>query len=73
MRLDKGWELWRRIDQRGLTPNEIVLGCMLDALVSNQDVDQAVHLLEEWKVWVQPNIVMYSTIAFRGPVSRVEL
>ena len=30
--------------QRGLEPNDIVFGCMLDALVCNNQVDEAVKL-----------------------------
>lgn len=30
--------------QRGLEPNDIVFGCMLDALVCNGQVDEAVKL-----------------------------
>merc|ERR1719221_1523304 len=30
------WEYWRRIEQRGLVPNDVVLGCMLDALVGSR-------------------------------------
>lgn len=43
-------------------PNEIVLGCMLDALVCHKDVEGAVALLKEWASRVPPNTVMYSII-----------
>jgi len=61
-RIGQCWEFWRRIEQRGMEPNDIVLGCMLDALVSNQEVDQAVDLLNKWKTRVPPNTIMVSTI-----------
>ena len=32
--------------QRGLEPNDIVYGCMLDALVCNGQVDEAVQLFD---------------------------
>ena len=32
--------------QRGLEPNDIVFGCMLDALVCNGQVDEAVKLFD---------------------------
>merc|ERR1719476_1169539 len=47
---------------RGMPPNDLVLGCMLDALVSNGCVDEAVALFNRWKASVPPNIVMYSTL-----------
>ena len=50
------------VSVRGLKPNEITLGCMLDALVCNGRVDDAVALMEEWKARIPPNAVMYSTI-----------
>ena len=45
--------------QRGLEPNDIVYGCMLDALVCNGQVDEAVQLfapgsvevLGSWESW----------------------
>jgi len=62
-RLDECWNYWREMHEvRGIEPNEIVLGCMLDALVCNQAVDQAVALLEQWKTRVKPNSIMYSTV-----------
>merc|ERR1719460_1499519 len=45
-----------------MQPNEIVLGCMLDALVCNGNVEDAVTLLSQWKSRIVPNTVMYSTI-----------
>ena len=49
-------------ERHGLEPNDIVLGCMLDALVCNNAVDEAVELFGKWKQRVKPNSVMYSTI-----------
>merc|ERR1719330_2319413 len=45
-----------------MEPNQVVLGCMLDALVVNGEVEQAVQLLAQWKERVKPNIIMFSTI-----------
>merc|ERR1719310_1287079 len=45
-----------------MEPNDVVLGCMLDALVSHGDVEEAISLLEEWKPKVPPNTPMYSAI-----------
>jgi len=62
-RLDKCQHLWHlMVDQRALVPNDIVLGCMLDALVCNDKVEDAVVLLGTWRNKIAPNTVMYSTI-----------
>jgi len=63
-RLDWVWNLWRElVDERQMQPNHIVLGCMLDALVCNSLVDEAVTIFEDWKSKVQPTTVIYSTLA----------
>merc|ERR1719272_1811851 len=46
-----------------MLPNHIVFGCMLDALVCNSLVDEAVTIFEEWKSRVPPTTVIYSTLA----------
>lgn len=62
-RLEQCWDLWKELTQkRDLQPNEIVLGCMLDALVSNGKLEDAVDLFQVWKKRVTPNSVLYSTI-----------
>lgn len=44
-RPEKCWHFWNEMQgQRGLEPNDIVFGCMLDALVCNGQVDEAVKL-----------------------------
>lgn len=50
------------VDQYAMQPNDIVLGCMLDALVCHGHVEDAVSLLKQWRSVVTPNTVMYSTI-----------
>lgn len=56
-------ELWREmVDLRHMNPNEVSLGCMLDALVSNEHVEDAICLMNKWKTRLQPNTVMYSTL-----------
>jgi pentatricopeptide repeat protein len=56
-------ELWQAMtEHRALQPNDIVLGCMLDALVCNECVEDALTLFNQWKATVPPNTVMYSTI-----------
>lgn len=63
-RIDWVWLLWRElVDERAMQPNHIVLGCMLDALVCNSMVDEAVAIFQDWKCKVQPTTVIYSTLA----------
>mmetsp|Transcript_74189 Transcript_74189/g.131181 ORF Transcript_74189/g.131181 Transcript_74189/m.131181 type:complete len:1057 (-) Transcript_74189:25-3195(-) len=60
-RLDKCWFFWdqMRVD-RGLEPNDIVWGCMLDALVTNGEVDDAMKLFE--RQCMRPNPVICSIL-----------
>merc|ERR1719482_642935 len=61
--LEQCRELWHTmVEKNAMIPNDIVLGCMLDALVCNGKVEEAVSLLESWKATIPPNTVMYSTI-----------
>jgi len=63
-RMDWVWKLWRElVAERELVPNHIVFGCMLDALVCNSLVDEAVTIFDEWKSRVPPTTVIYSTLA----------
>jgi len=49
--LDVAWRLWREITvEKGLTPSEQVYGQMIDVLVSNHRLDDALELLEKMKV-----------------------
>jgi pentatricopeptide repeat protein len=62
-RVDRCWQLWTEmVDERGLQPNDLVLGCMLDALVRNDDVDVAISLMRKWSGTVPPNTIIYSTL-----------
>jgi len=62
--VDRCWALWREaVDDRKLDLSEIALGCMLDALVCNGCLEDAVTLFDQWKSSVTPNTVMYSTLA----------
>eukprot|EP00928_Gymnodinium_smaydae_P033253 TRINITY_DN23865_c0_g2_i2.p1 TRINITY_DN23865_c0_g2~~TRINITY_DN23865_c0_g2_i2.p1 ORF type:complete len:1066 (+),score=249.23 TRINITY_DN23865_c0_g2_i2:140-3337(+) len=62
-------EYWTEmVDHRGLQPNAIVLGCMLDALSCNECADEALVVFEKWRPHVKPNSVMYSTL-LKGLVS----
>jgi pentatricopeptide repeat protein len=62
-RIDTCRELWDDlILVRKVTPNDYVLGYMLDALVSNDCVEEAISLMEAWKTVVIPNTYLYSKI-----------
>lgn len=62
-RVNRCWDIWREmVDVRRMVPNEVVWGCMLDALVCNSRVEEAVKLFYEWKDTVPPNTIIFSTI-----------
>mmetsp|Transcript_115522 Transcript_115522/g.337956 ORF Transcript_115522/g.337956 Transcript_115522/m.337956 type:complete len:1040 (-) Transcript_115522:178-3297(-) len=62
-RIDRCWEFWKEMkDHRGIEPNDIVLGCMIDALVCNDGLEEAVTLFYGWKAKMAPNAVLYSTL-----------
>merc|ERR1719265_1973661 len=46
------------VEECALEPNDIVLGCMLDALVCNDKVEDAVTLLNQWKPRIEPNDIV---------------
>lgn len=60
--IDQCWKLWTEMEEQGLQPNEIVLGCMLNSLVSAGRIDEAVKLFRKTKGKIQPNTVLYSTL-----------
>merc|ERR1719356_422389 len=45
-----------------MEPTDIVMGCMLDALVCNSRADEAMDLYRTWKSKVPPNSVICSTL-----------
>jgi len=60
---------WREMtEEKRIQPNAMTLGCMIDALVTVQHVDEAVNLFSEWKKTVTVNTVIYSTL-MKGFVS----
>jgi pentatricopeptide repeat protein len=62
-RIDEAMELWRIMTEvRELEPNEISIGCVTDALVSNDRVDDAAAFLTKWKERIPLNTVIYSTL-----------
>ena len=42
--------------------NDVVLGCMLDALVCNNAVEEAVALFRQWKSEVGSNMIVYPMV-----------
>jgi len=56
------WKLWNEMAVRGLEPNDIVLGCMLNGLVSTGRIDEAVDLFRKTKEKIPGNTVLYSTL-----------
>lgn len=62
-RLDSCQKFWHEmVVERGLIPTDVVLGCMLDAMVCNDKVQDAVKLLRSMKERVPTNAIMYSII-----------
>jgi pentatricopeptide repeat protein len=56
-------ELWREMtEDRGMTPSDVALGCMMDALVCNKAVSEGVALFRKWQNRVTLNTVLYSTL-----------
>jgi len=64
--VERIWDLWREMGTRGVKPTAITLGCMVDALVMNNRVDEAwslVHeLLEDEEMKSFVNTVIFSTV-----------
>merc|ERR1719311_653691 len=56
-------KLWQDMTEvREMQPNDISIGCMVDALVSNDLVGEAVELVKKWKGKISMNCVIYSTL-----------
>merc|ERR1719218_137831 len=64
--VERLWELWTEMTERGVRSTAITLGCMVDALVKNESVESAwqlVHkLLEDEQLSSLVNTVIYSTV-----------
>ena len=57
------WDLWgEMVKDRGLVPNEVTLGCMIDALVEAERVDAALAFFQERKPQVKCDTIIYSTL-----------
>jgi len=58
-RLDKCWEHWNELEKRCMQPSQVVTGCMLDALVCNKEIDQAVDFFRQLE---KPNTVICAIV-----------
>lgn len=61
-RSQQAGEFWKDMIARSITPNDVTLGCMIDALVEAQQVEQALSLFQEWKEKVSCDTIIYSTL-----------
>merc|ERR1719463_832547 len=62
-RIDEATALWREMTEvRAVEPNMISLGCITDALVVNDRLEEAKALVEEWRGRVPLNTIIYSTL-----------
>merc|ERR1740123_2409013 len=57
------WEFWKAmVEGSSVVPNDVTLGCMIDALVEASQVDEALVLFQEWKSVVACDTIIYSTL-----------
>merc|ERR1719476_350955 len=62
-RVDDCHRMWDElVVTRGMEPSDIVMGCMLDALVCNDRADEAMDLYTKWKSKVAPSPVILVTL-----------
>merc|ERR1719235_172599 len=64
--VERIWELWAEMNERGVKPTAITLGCMVDALVMNSQVEDAWTLVRDILADEQRsasvNTVIFSTV-----------
>merc|ERR1719321_1900313 len=64
--VERIWDLWHEMGSRGVKPTAITLGCMVDALVMNNRVDEAwslvLELLDDEEMKTSVNTVIFSTV-----------
>jgi len=61
--VDGCYKMWHElVVTRAIEPSALVLGCMVDALVCNRRIDEAVDLYEKFKSKIQTNAVICSTL-----------
>ena len=60
--------------ERAMTTNEVVLGCMLESLVCNGEVSEALALFRDWRPNVGDNMVFCSCCrASQWPLAQEQL
>eukprot|EP00933_Yihiella_yeosuensis_P061583 TRINITY_DN64404_c0_g1_i1.p1 TRINITY_DN64404_c0_g1~~TRINITY_DN64404_c0_g1_i1.p1 ORF type:complete len:1037 (-),score=216.61 TRINITY_DN64404_c0_g1_i1:169-3279(-) len=68
--INKCWEKWVEMTEtKGLMPSDVSFSCMLDALVSEGDMDSAIALFNQWRSVIPPNTIIFSTL-IKGYASR---
>mmetsp|Transcript_73021 Transcript_73021/g.116049 ORF Transcript_73021/g.116049 Transcript_73021/m.116049 type:complete len:1022 (-) Transcript_73021:59-3124(-) len=63
--INKCWTVWHEMTdkhQQGLIPSDVALSCMLDAIVTSGQVEEAVCLFEQWQTVVPPNTIIFSNL-----------
>jgi len=62
-RIDDAKKIWHEMTEvREMVPNDISIGCMVDALVSNSRINEAVEVVKTWKGRIPMNCIIYSTL-----------
>jgi len=57
------WDFWNElVHSRGLLPNDVTLGCMIDALVEAQKIEDALALFQDFKTKITCDTIIYSTL-----------
>lgn len=70
-RIDEAKAIWHDMtEDRGMMPNEISIGCMIDALVSNSLPEEAADLATKWDSRIPLNTIIYSTLIKGFAISR---
>lgn len=60
--VDRCRQLWAQMIDSGQLPDRVVLGCMVDALVCDSRVREALELFREWRVEVGEDYGLYTTL-----------
>ena len=56
-------EMYREMKEKGLKPNEVTYGCLIDACVNNYELDRALSIFGEMKrQGTPPNTIIYTTL-----------
>mmetsp|Transcript_67947 Transcript_67947/g.196797 ORF Transcript_67947/g.196797 Transcript_67947/m.196797 type:complete len:895 (-) Transcript_67947:157-2841(-) len=58
----RAWEIWSIMLEEIGAPTEVVLGCMIDALIEGYEIEDALALFHEWKGSVKCDTITYSML-----------